>query len=53
MIKWLTRLPPNEKVKVVVGQLLPMGEELHSTRWEEGATLVGEMAGWVIDAYKG
>ena len=40
MIKRLTRLPPREKAKVVVGKLLPMllyGAEVHDTLWEEGA----------------
>ena len=46
MIKRLTRLPPREKAKVVVGQPLPMlpyGAELHDTPWDEGARLVSRL----------
>ena len=47
MIRRLTRLPPKEKAKVVVGQLLPMLLYGHNTPWEEGARLV---ARWVVGA---
>ena len=51
MIKRLTRLPPKEKAKVEVAQLLPIllyGSELHDTRWEEAAKFVREMSRWVV-----
>ena len=56
MIKRLTRLPPRETAKLVVGQLLPMllyGAELHDSPWEEGAWLAREMSRWVVGAYRG
>ena len=56
MIKRLTRLPPREKAKLVVGLLLPMllyVAELHDTSWEEGARLVRQMSRWVVGAYRG
>ena len=39
MVKRLTRLPPREKAKIVVAQILPTllnGAELHGTPWEGG-----------------
>ena len=46
MIRRVTRLPPREKAKVVVGQFLPMLLYGHDNPWEEGVRLVREMARW-------
>jgi len=55
-IRRLTRLPPEEKRKVVIGQLLPIltyGAELYTTPSEEGSRLAARMARWVVMGYKG
>ena len=56
MVTRLTRLPPKEKAKILVGQLLPTlhcGAELHHTPWEEGERLVREMSRWAVGASSG
>jgi len=54
MIRRLTRLPLEEKKKVVIGQLLPMltyGSELHQYQTEEAARLARRFARWVALGY--
>ena len=56
VIRRLTRLPPEEKRKVVIGQLLPIltyGSELHQNQTEEAARLVRRLARWVAMGYQG
>jgi len=55
-IKGLTKLPPEAKRKVVIGQLLPTfmyGSELHSELTEQGTRLAATMARWLAMGYKG
>jgi len=56
MIRRLTRLPPEEKRKIVVGQLIPIliyGSELHEEPLEEAKRLLRKLARWVAMGYKG
>jgi len=55
-IRRLTRLPPGEKRKVVIGQLLPIltyGSELHHKPTEEGSGLAARFARWIAMGYQG
>ena len=55
-IRRLSRLPPEEKRMVVVGQLIPIltyGSELHQEPPEEAKRLVRRFARWVAMGYKG
>jgi len=56
VIRRLTRLPPEEKRKVVIGKLLPIltyGSELHQHPTEEASRLVRRVARWVAMGYQG
>jgi len=56
VIRRLTRFPPEEKRKIVVGQLIPIltyGSELHQEPPEEAKRLVRKLARWVAMGYKG
>ena len=56
MIRRLTRLPPEEKRKIVIGQLLPIltyGSELHQNPTEEAARMARKFARWVAMGYQG
>jgi len=56
MIRRLTRLPPEEKRKIVVGQLIPIliyGSELHQEPPEEAKRLLRKLARWVAMGYQG
>ena len=56
IIRRLTRLPPEEKRKVVVGQLIPIltyGSELHQKPPEEARRLGRKLARWVAMGYQG
>jgi len=56
MIRRLTRLPPEEKRKVVVGHLIPIltyGSELHQEPLEEARRTARKFARWVVMGYKG
>ena len=56
MIRRLTRLPPEEKRKIVVGQLIPIliyGSKLHQEPLEEAKRLLRKLARWVAMGYKG
>jgi len=55
-VKRLTRLPPEAKRKVAIGQLIPIltyGSELHQQAPEEGSRLLAEIARWVAMVYRG
>jgi len=56
IVRRLSRLPPEEKWKVVIGKLLPIlmyGSELHTTPLEEGSRLSARMSKWVVMRYQG
>jgi len=56
VIRRLTRLPPAEKRKIVVGQLIPIltyGSELHQDPPEEARRLARKLVRWVVLGYKG
>ena len=56
VVRRLTRLPPKEKRKVVVGQLIPIltyGSELHQNPPEEAKRLGRRLARWVELGYQG
>jgi len=56
MIRRLTRLPPEEKRKIVVGQLIPIltyGSELHQKLPEEARRMARKFARWIVMGYKG
>ena len=56
IVRRLSRLPPEEKRKVVIGKLLPIltyGSELHTTPSEEGSRLAARMSRWVVMGYQG
>ena len=55
-IRRLTRLPPEEKRKVVIQQLLPIltyGSELHRNPTEEAVRLARKFSRWVAMGYQG
>jgi len=55
-VRRLSRLNPEGKRKIVIGQLLPTltyGSELHTEPSEEASRLAGRMARWVCMGYKG
>ena len=55
-IRRLTRLNPQGKRKIVVGQLLPTltyGSELHTQPPEEAERLAGKMLRWICMGFKG
>jgi len=56
IVRRLTRLPPQAKRKVVIGQLLPTltyGSELHHEPTEETSRLAAKFARWVAMGYQG
>ena len=56
MIRRLTRLPPREIFKLVVGQITPIllyGAGLHHEELEEGRKLLRAMSRWVIEEWTG
>jgi len=55
-IRRLTRLPPQAKRKVAIGQILPMltyGSELHCQPSEEGSRFAARVGRWVVMGYGG
>jgi len=55
-VRRLSRLNPEGKRKIVIGQLLPTltyGSELHTEPSEEASRLAGRMARWVCMGYQG
>ena len=56
MVRRLTRLPPREKKKIVISQLLPIltyGAELHSTPSQRGMGYAAEWNRFVTGAWRG
>ena len=56
VVRRLSRLPPQEKRKVVIGKLLSIltyGSELHTIQSGEGTRLATRMPRWVVMGYQG